>query len=58
MEDWLVWAVAALWIAGLGVVIAALLGGRRHTPWNDFAFSERDFSLWEVELQASPKTRR
>ncbi len=58
METWLVWAVAGLWVAGLGVVIAALLGSRRHAPWDDFALWEQDFSRWEHEFHAPPTTRR
>ncbi|MDQ3218040.1 MAG: hypothetical protein M3Q18_09380 [Actinomycetota bacterium] len=58
MEGWLVWAVAGLWVAGLGVVVTALLGGRQHAPWNDFALWEQDFSLWEHEFHAPPTTHR
>jgi hypothetical protein len=57
METWLVWTVAGLWLAGLVVVVVAMVGGRRSAPWDDFAPSERDFSLWELELQA-PTSRR
>ena len=54
----MLWALAGLWVAGLGVVVAALLGGHRHAPWNDFALWEQDFSRWEHEFQAPPATRR
>ncbi|MDQ3661057.1 MAG: hypothetical protein M3454_08400 [Actinomycetota bacterium] len=58
MEGWLIWAVAGLWVAGLGVVVAALLGGKRSGPSSDFALGEQDFSLWEHELQTPPTPRR
>jgi hypothetical protein len=43
--DLVVWGLTFLWLAGLGLLVAAMWGGH-----------QRDFALWERELAAADRT--